>query len=243
MPSCLSISVIVPVYNGVRYLGEAIASIGRQDLAPLEIIVVDDGSTDGTAALVESLGAAVRGVWQPNSGPAAARNCGIALARGELVAFLDADDWWPPSSLRRQHDCLCQHAELGGVLGATQLMVRGDASDAAWVPWGAPQPTLNLGGALIRRSVFDQVGVFGREFAFAEDADWILRAREAGIRFGIQRGVALMARRHDDNMTNQLQPSEAYLALALRRSLARRSRPAEQRTRAAGLTAFVECEP
>ena len=90
------------------------------------------------------------------------------------------------------------------------------------MPWGTPQPTLNLGGALSRRNAFVQVGGFDETQTYAEDAEWLLRAREAGLRFGIQRAVALMARRHANNMTNQLEPSIRFLARALHRSLARR---------------------
>lgn len=224
-------SVIIPVYNGERYLAEAIRSVRAQTLRPLEIIVVDDGSTDATPQVIADLavtsGVPVCAIRQPNCGPAAARNRGLELAQGDLIAFLDADDWWPETSLSRRADCLLRHPELAGVIGATQLMVEvTDAPGRPPAPWGVPQPSLNLGGALIRRSAFDQVGVFDEAFAYAEDADWLLRAREAGLRFGVHPAVALMARRHANNMTNQTEPSGAYLAQALRRSLARRQQHA-----------------
>ena len=96
------ISCIVAVYNGERYLGEAIDSILAQTYRPSEIIIVDDGSTDGTAAVVARYGQQVRYVWQPNSGPAAARNLGLDVMQGEFVAFLDADDLWHPEKLAQQ---------------------------------------------------------------------------------------------------------------------------------------------
>jgi glycosyltransferase involved in cell wall biosynthesis len=217
------ISVIVPVYNGERYLAEAVASVRRQDQPAHEIIVVDDGSTDGTAGLIRSLGADLRAIHQPNAGPAAARNRGLGAAKGELIAFLDADDWWPDASLSRRVACLLRHPDLIGVIGATQVMLVADGDPAGSPrPWGAPQPTLNLGGALIRREAFARVGAFDEAQAYAEDAEWLLRAREAGLRFGLQGAVALMARRHAGNMTNQIQPSTSFLARALHRSLTRR---------------------
>src|SRR5436305_1029668 len=88
------ISVIIPVYNGERYLGEAIESVLAQSYHWLEIILVDDGSTDGSATVAKQFSPAVQVVRQPNLGAGAARNRGIALAQGEFLAFLDADDLW-----------------------------------------------------------------------------------------------------------------------------------------------------
>src|SRR5690242_4967891 len=89
-----TVTCIVPVFNGERYLGEALDSIFAQGHQPLEVLVVDDGSTDGSAAVAKSYGDRVRYFFQPNAGPAAARNLGLEAARGEFIAFLDADDLW-----------------------------------------------------------------------------------------------------------------------------------------------------
>src|SRR5262249_17267514 len=96
------VSCIVPVFNGERYLGETLDSILAQTYRPREIIVVDDGSTDGTAAVVAAYGKRVTSVWQANAGEMAARNRGLTRARGEFIAFLDADDLWHPEKLARQ---------------------------------------------------------------------------------------------------------------------------------------------
>lgn len=240
----MPISVIVPVYNSERFLAEAIQSVLNQTLPPDEIIVVNDGSTDGTATLIERLGARIRPIHQPNAGPAAARNTGLRAAQGNLVAFLDSDDWWPVDSLRLRAACLSQRPDLSGVVGATQLVL-----STAFGPktWGVPQPTLNLGVTLIRRAAFDLVGDFDEDFAYAEDADWLLRAREAGLRFGMQRAVVLMSRRHDANMTNQREPAGHYLAQALRQSLSRRRRRSAEGKEGRGVPTnlhdFVECGP
>ena len=95
------ISCIVPVFNGELYLAEALESILKQSYRPLEIIVADDGSTDGTEAIVARFGTQVRYLYQPNSGPATARNLGLGAVRGEFVGFLDADDLWHPEKLER----------------------------------------------------------------------------------------------------------------------------------------------
>jgi len=96
------VSVVIPVFNGERYLRDAVQSVLDQRYAPLEIIIVDDGSTDGTATVAQSLPEAVSYLHHTNQGPAAARNRGIEQARGGLIAFADADDLWPPAKLELQ---------------------------------------------------------------------------------------------------------------------------------------------
>src|SRR5215475_2242760 len=96
------ISCIVPVYNGEKYLAEAIETIVQQSYRPLEIIIADDGSTDGTAKVAERYSNLLRYLRQDNAGTAAARNLGLSAAVGEFVAFLDADDLWHPEKLARQ---------------------------------------------------------------------------------------------------------------------------------------------
>ncbi len=96
------ISCIVPVFNGERYLREALDSIFAQTYRPLEILVADDGSTDRTPYIAAAFGNRLRYLRQDNQGPAAARNLGIRAATGEFIAFLDADDVWHPEKLERQ---------------------------------------------------------------------------------------------------------------------------------------------
>lgn len=112
MPSPSDISLVIPVYNGASALTRALNSVFAQTVAPAEIIVVDDGSTDGSAAIAQGFGDRVRVISQANAGVSAARNRGVAEGRSELVAFLDADDEWMPSfleTIRRMvaayHDC------------------------------------------------------------------------------------------------------------------------------------------
>jgi len=106
------ISCIVPVFNGERYLTEALESILKQTYRPLEIIVADDGSTDGTATLVASYGDQVRYLFQPNAGVAAACNLGVRASRGEFIAFLAADDLWHPQKLVLQMSQFQNRPEL-----------------------------------------------------------------------------------------------------------------------------------
>lgn len=108
-----TVSVIIPVYNGERFLAEAIRSALDQTLSPAEIIVIDDGSTDASAEVARGFGPPVRVLAQANLGPAAARNLGVAHAAGDLLAFLDADDLWMPEKLAYQVQFLCRPAGIG----------------------------------------------------------------------------------------------------------------------------------
>lgn len=115
----LSISVVIPSYNCEKYLGRAIDSVLDQTYPVLECIVVNDGSTDGTACLVASYAEQVVFIEQSNQGASAARNAGIARAQGEYIAFLDADDYWHPTKLEKQARLLQDHPDL--VLVSTRL--------------------------------------------------------------------------------------------------------------------------
>ena len=114
------ISCIVPVYNGERYLGEAIESILKQSYRPTEIIIADDGSTDGTASIAARYGKQVRYLRQANAGTAAARNLGMRAAEGEFFAFLDADDVWPSDKLDRQMARFRDRSEPGFCIAHVQ---------------------------------------------------------------------------------------------------------------------------
>src|SRR5215212_4035999 len=111
------VSIVIPVYNGERFLTFALQSIFDQDYCPLEVIVVDDGSIDDSGNIARSF-QEVRYVHQSNQGASAARNAGVAAAQGELIAFLDADDVWTPiNKMSRQTDYLLKHPETGYVVG------------------------------------------------------------------------------------------------------------------------------
>src|SRR5919112_2696990 len=121
------VSVIVPVYNGERYLAAALQSIFEQDYRPFEVIVVDDGSVDDTAKIARSF-QQIHYIYQSNQGAAAARNAGVATAQGELIAFLDADDVWVPNKLSVQADYLFRHPEVGYVVARGRHFLESEAN-------------------------------------------------------------------------------------------------------------------
>ncbi len=201
----LSISVILPVYNGERFLIQAIENIQGQKYQPLEIIVVDDGSTDRTAEIAAEFQDTIHYIYQTNQGPSAARNLGIENARGEAIAFLDVDDLWEEGILTEFADYLVAHPEVGIVQGLIQRMQMEtgslDNNSYQFQPIFKPYQFINLGSALYRRAVFDQVGLFDPKLHDNEDTDWFIRAWENNIHKLVIPRVMLYYRKHDRNMT------------------------------------------
>jgi len=218
------VSVIIPVYNGETFLAEAVESIQRQGYPPLEIIIVDDGSTDSTANVVASLQADVRYVYQTNSGPAAARNRGLGMAQGDVIGFLDADDLWPDNKLAVQLACLAAQPRTEIVLGYVQWMrLAADAGDnPRFESFAEPFVSFNLGSALFRKSVFDKVGLYDPTLRYSEDVDWFMRAREQGVSMVILEQTTLLYRLHQLSITHGKSANALNILKVIKRSLDRR---------------------
>ena len=219
------VSVIVPAYNCAGFLPDSVASIRRQGHSPLEIIIVDDGSTDDTAAVAGSFGENVVCISQANGGPAKARNTGLEAARGEVFSFLDADDLWPDGSLAVRLSHLAENPSVDVVLGQTQAMVLNEAAaDVAerFKPFGEPWHCPQVGCGVYRRSVLQTVGLFDTTLAQSEDLDWFLRMRERGVATSWIKDVTVRSRRHDTNLTHGAGPEARNMLLAIKRSLDRR---------------------
>ena len=220
------VSVIIPVFNGERFLREAVQSVLRQKYSPVEIIIVDDGSTDGTETVARSFPETVRYLHQTNQGPAAARNRGIEHAQGSLIAFADADDLWPADKLELQLPDLIADPAIEIVMGRIQQVrlagtAIGESSPYAEEP-GEPAFSVNLGSAVIRKTLFERVGLFDETMRYSEDVDWFMRAREAGAAILTIDAVTLLYRQHEQNMTRGKSTSDLNVLKALKRSLDRR---------------------
>lgn len=204
MTSIPLVSVVIPVFNRELLLSDAIESVLRQDYSPLEIIVVDDGSTDGTATVAKGFGGSIRYAYQQNAGPAGAKNRGLELANGNLIGFLDSDDMWAEGSLDILLSCLAENPQADVVLGYTQILkqspVTGDLP--VFKPIDDPQPYYHFGNALFRRSAFDKVGMFDAKMRFKEDSDWFLRALHISLPMIRTKQITLNRRLHQYNMTN-----------------------------------------
>ncbi len=180
-----SISCIVPVYNGARFLAEALESVLAQTLPPNEIIVVDDGSTDATAEVVRAYIRHVFYVRQPHAGAASARNCGIGLATSDLLSFLDADGLWHAEKLARQMHALEANPAAGFCITYLQeFWVEESTHQRKQMcnpSFSEPMPGDACQCLLARRNAFDAVGRFDETKRRGEETDWFLRAMHAGI--------------------------------------------------------------
>ncbi|MCE5230694.1 glycosyltransferase [bacterium] len=175
------VSVIIPVYNAAPLIARAIKSALNQELSPREVIVIDDGSTDGTADIVRSFGDRVRFISQANQGQGAARNAGLGIANGEFIAFLDADDYWAPGFLRKCVEFLGAHQDAIAV--STGIIVRlWGKPERRWPPPGAPTGANSPFGARVLENFFD----FWAEHDHMRTGAAVIR-REAIDRAGFQR--------------------------------------------------------
>jgi hypothetical protein len=178
------ISVIMPCFNSARFLAEAVDSALRQSYANLELIVIDDGSTDDSPAILSGYGSRVTVLRQPRRGPYPARNAGLRVARGEFIAFLDADDWWHADALRKLHAALTGHnADLAycgwqnlgtGFSGEPFVPPAYEKGDQVeqflrTCPWP-------IHAALARRNLVQQLGGFSERRFSSMDYDFWLRA-------------------------------------------------------------------
>jgi hypothetical protein len=197
------VSVVVPTHNGAKFIPEVVESIIAQKYPELQIVIVDDGSTDDTDAVVARLPVSVRYIKHDRKkGPSEARNRGIRDAMGEYIAFLDVDDLWPEGNLRRLTDHLLARPELDVVHGYGHLMEL-DTKTGRYELRGNPRESFPfyIGAGLYRRRVFESVGLFDSQLEFAEDTDWYNRAYELGRAIERLDEVTLHVRRHGQNMT------------------------------------------
>ena len=220
------ISCIVPVFNGERYLAEALESIFTQTYRPLEVIVVDDGSTDTTAGVTARYGDHITYIWQANAGPAAARNRGVDAAAGPFIAFLDADDLWNEEKLARQMARFDVQPELELCLSYAQNF---------WAPekmeeeerlgdhrFVQPLRVYSLVAMLVRREVFDAVGPFDPSLRMGEDNDWFMRVVEADTVIESIPDVLIYRRMHESNMSRDRALMFDLLPRIIKASLNRR---------------------
>ncbi|MFM7202891.1 MAG: glycosyltransferase family 2 protein [Myxococcota bacterium] len=180
-----TISVVIPTYNRATYLPLSVQSVLAQDVPVLEILIVDDGSTDNTAAVVAELEGPIRYLPQKNAGPATARNHGIREAKGEWVAFLDSDDLWELGKLRRQLELASTDTRIGMVHGAARIIDKeGKLTGELWTKpdyRGACFEKLsiangvNASSVLVKRSLLEHVGGYDTQFAALENWELWLR--------------------------------------------------------------------
>lgn len=208
------ISVIIPAYNAEAHIENAIKSILDQEYKNIEIIVIDDGSTDSTAQICKKFDITL--VQQENKGISAARNAGLKEVTGNLIAFLDADDLWYKYKLGDQVKLIESNQSPSFVLGLSI------AIDNNKSPITDPHFVLSLGTVLVKKEVFNQVGNFDEQLEFGEDIDWFLRVMEAEFNCLVSPKPVLKFRRHENNSTNNREKTNQFFLRAIRQSLKRR---------------------
>ena len=198
------VSVIIPVYNLERYLVDAIESVRAQDYAPVELIVVDDGSTDASAETIGRMGAGIRYVYQANQGIGGARNTGIALATGSFLAFLDSDDVWLSDKLTRQTAVFASDPETDAVYGHAEQFYSPEIEPGFWrrirtQPGLLPAPLPSA--MIIRRTAFDRVGPFDPRLGIGVEIDWFARLTERQLVVVMLQEVVFRRRLHRSNFS------------------------------------------
>ncbi|HEY4761650.1 MAG TPA: glycosyltransferase [Thermoguttaceae bacterium] len=192
------VSVIIPTYNRRQFIADAIRSVLNQSYRNIELIVVDDGSDDGTFELVRSISPAIRYFWQPNAGVASARNRGLAEARGELIAFQDSDDIWHPRKLALQVAILRHSPSLGMAYTSHRIIDQhGTVIGARWKQLHSGRVTealfqcmfIIMPSTVTRRSVFDRVGNFNTALCINSDYEFWLRASMTTDFFAIEESL------------------------------------------------------
>jgi glycosyltransferase involved in cell wall biosynthesis len=220
------ISALIGVYNGAPYLGEAIDSVFAQSYRPLELIVVDDGSTDGSADVARRYGDSLTYAYQENAGNGAARNHATRLASGDIFAFFDADDIAPPDRLALQAEALAADPELDVVFGHAHEFVSPEltAEQRTGVRPAAPAalPWVSANLMLIRRESFDRVGPFSESLRVGVTVDWCARAVDAGLKSLMLPDVVLERRLHLTNNGIRERASKSQYAHVLKAALDRR---------------------
>ena len=211
------VSVVIPVYNGARFIAAAVESVFAQTYAPVEVIVVNDGSTDTTAEVLATFGEKIHVITQENRGQAIARNVGLRAARGTIIGLLDADDLWPVDHITLMLPYLEQGYDF----------VRGQTRYVKDLGTGIEEMTrcmfmyALIGACLYTRDVFDRVGLFDEEMRHGEDLDWNIRLEEHGCKEKRIDEAMLLYRRHDQNLTLSQDFVKNGQVLAFRKRLAR----------------------
>lgn len=218
-------SAVIPAYNYGRYVSQAVDSVLAQTQPNIECIVVDDGSTDDTRERLASYGRRIEYIHQPNSGLSAARNTGIRHARGEWIAFLDADDWWHPEKTAVQFEAVASLPDIsyfGSPRYSSPLPARLPLEPAVTlldVASFLSETPVSASSIVVRRQCFDQVGAFDVGLSNAGDRDMWLRlaARYRGARID---SPCWVYRIHEQQMNRNPQGMRIALAKIFKRFFA-----------------------
>jgi glycosyltransferase involved in cell wall biosynthesis len=217
------VSVIIPVYNAEAFLGEALESVFAQTYRPIEVIVVDDGSTDGSAQVAQRF-VSVHYTFQSHQGAAAARNQGLSLAQGEYIAFLDADDIWLKEKLAWQIAAFGIDPKPDLVFGHVQQFRSAKTTPMQQAPEDAAPavPGLIPTTMVVRHEACQRVGPFEPRWRVAEFLDWYVRALELGLKSEMLPQVVARRRVHGTNLSFREREHRSDYVSVLKLALDRR---------------------
>jgi glycosyltransferase involved in cell wall biosynthesis len=215
----MRVSVVIAAYNSEAYIAEAIESVLGQTLPPSEVIVIDDGSTDGTSGILARFADRITALTQTNSGQAVAVNKGLAMARGELIGFCDADDLWTARKLELQLALLERNSDVEAVFGKVQQFVSPEVPEdqrERLRPAVEIMPGELKQCMLIRRAALDRAGPFDETLPATFFIAWLGRAKQSGLTSAHVDDIVVRRRLHLGNggRTNtNAQNRETLLAL------------------------------
>ena len=225
----MRVSIVIPTYNRADFVREAITSVLQQDYPDVDLIVVDDGSRDDTAAVVSGFGPAVRYLYQENRGVSAARNRGVAASTGGLIAFLDSDDLWLPSKVSAQVAYFeahpdaqaCHTDEIWIRRGVRVNERRIHRKHGGWQFLASlPRCLISPSAVMLRRTLWDRLGGFDETLPACEDYDlWLRLTAIAPVGFLPERLVVKRGG-HADQLSRRTPVLDRYRIQALEKALA-----------------------
>ncbi len=222
------VSVVIPVFNGDKYLAEAIDSALEQTYSPVEVIVVDDGSTDGSGQIADGYRDAITSIHQERGGNGAARNHGVSVSRGELLSFLDADDRWHPTKLARETELLAARPELSGARSLVHEFISPEIDEETRRRIRATHdaiPGLHHYGTM-RREAFGRLGGFSTDLQLAVGVDFSARWADLDLSSELVPEPLVERRLHKANNWTREANRHSDLAMAVKASLERRRKAA-----------------
>ncbi|AWV99995.1 glycosyltransferase family 2 protein [Arcticibacterium luteifluviistationis] len=217
------VSVIIPLFNGEKYIEEAINSVLRQSFRDLELIIVDNGSTDGSRLIADKFEDKIKLFIESKKGVATARNLGIKHAQGEYIAFLDQDDYFLPTAIEQLYDVINQSEHLA-VMGKTHYLFETQASRKRW-------PQINeegilfstlLGACVFKKELFEKLGYLLENPEISDDVEWFYRLDQKGIEIQKVDSVTLTYRQHDNNTTSSQEYTQGVILKLLKHTLDQR---------------------
>jgi len=218
------VSVVIPVYNGEKFIHKTLESVFAQDYKNYEALVIDDGSSDNSAKIIKTFDAA-QYLFQENQGNAAARNKGILEAKGDFIALLDQDDLWTKNKLTEHIKHHLNYPEVLYTIAYLRFFLEDGVEKPVWFReelLRQKHVDHSPGSLVAHRRAFDTVGMFDPTYKLTSDSDWIFRAKDKKISMAIIPKVLLLRRIHKTNQSAQVKQAHSEFLNLIRKSVKRK---------------------